>query len=62
MLIFEWHPYGTLHDVLKENPSEQILTIEQVFRYAISLADGLAHLHAIKFGANGRRRFCYLNV
>ena len=53
MLIFEWHPYGTLHDLLKENKNE--LTIERVLQYSTSLADGLAHLHAMKYGTHGRK-------
>ena len=53
MLIFEWHPYGTLYDVLKDNKNQRMLTIEQLLQYSISLTDGLAHLHAIKYGTNG---------
>ncbi|CAF3047764.1 unnamed protein product [Rotaria socialis] len=52
MLIFEWHPYGTLYDVLKENRNESFITIEQLLQYSISLSDGLAHLHSIKYGTN----------
>lgn len=55
MLIFEWHPYGTLYDVLKD---EQYLPMEKLFQYAISLSDGLAHLHAMKYGTNGRKNKC----
>lgn len=54
MLIFEWHPYGTLHDVLKENKDGQMVSIEQLLQYAISLCDGLTHLHSIKYGTNGK--------
>jgi serine/threonine protein kinase len=53
MLIFEWHPSGTLYDVLKQNKIEQFLTIKNVLQYSISLCDGLAHLHSIKYGTNG---------
>ncbi|CAF1190004.1 unnamed protein product [Rotaria sp. Silwood1] len=52
MLIFEWHPYGTLYDVLRENKNKQFITIEQLLQYSISLCDGLAHLHSIKYGTN----------
>ncbi|CAF1390126.1 unnamed protein product [Adineta ricciae] len=52
MLIFEYHPNGTLHDVLKGNKSDQMITIEQLLQYSISLCDGLAHLHAIKYGTH----------
>ncbi|CAF1334455.1 unnamed protein product [Adineta steineri] len=52
MLIFEWHPSGTLHDILQENKTKQFVTIEQLFQYSISLCDGLAHLHSIKYGTN----------
>jgi serine/threonine protein kinase len=57
ILIFEWHQCGTLYDVLKDN---EFLTIDQLFRYSISLCDGLAHLHSIKYGTNGKnfRAFC----
>lgn len=54
MLIFEWHPYGTLYDVLKESHDEKAVTIEQLLQYSISLSDGLAHLHSIKYGTNGK--------
>jgi len=54
MLIFEWHPCGTLHDVLKEN--QQVRTIKQLFQYSISLCDGLAYLHSIKYGTNGKKK------
>jgi serine/threonine protein kinase len=53
MLIFEWHPYGTLHDVLKEKKAAELLPMEKVWQYSTSLADGLAHLHSIKYGTNG---------
>lgn len=53
VLIFEWHPYGTLYDFLKENKSEQTIKVEQLLQYSISLCDGLAHLHSIKYGTNG---------
>jgi len=53
MLIFEWHPDGTLYDVLKENKTKNILTIEKLLQYSISISDGLAHLHSIKYGTNG---------
>ncbi|CAF4475697.1 unnamed protein product, partial [Rotaria sp. Silwood2] len=52
MLIFEWHPCGTLYDVLKENKTKQFITIKQLLQYSISLCDGLAHLHSIKYGTN----------
>ena len=55
MLIFEWHPYGTLYDVLKYQRHEQVLSMEKLFQYAISLCDGIAHLHAMKYGTNGKR-------
>jgi serine/threonine protein kinase len=57
MLIFEWHANGTLHDVLKDNKNEQVVTIEQLFQYSISLCDGLAHLHSIKYGTNGNEKY-----
>jgi serine/threonine protein kinase len=56
MLIFEWHPYGTLYDVLKDNKSKQSLTIEQLLQYSISLCDGIAHLHSIKYGTNSTKQ------
>jgi len=52
ILIFEWHPCGTLYDVLKADPS---ITKEKLFQYSISLCDGLAHLHSIKYGTNGTK-------
>ncbi len=55
MLIFEWHQKGTLHDVLKENKAEQMITVKQLLQYSISLCDGLAHLHSIKYGTNGMK-------
>jgi hypothetical protein len=55
MLIFEWHPAGTLDDVLNENQKiQKRITIEQLMQYSISLADGLTHLHAIKYGTHGK--------
>ena len=51
MLVFEYHPKGTLYDVLKD---KEVLTIEQLFQYSISLCDGLTHLHSIKYGTNGK--------
>lgn len=55
MLIFEWHPHGTLYDVLKDERHKQYLSMEKLFQYAISLCDGIAHLHAMKYGINGKR-------
>lgn len=55
MLIFEWHPLGTLYDVLKENKNEQLVSVEQLLQYAISLCDGVAHLHSMKYGTNGTK-------
>jgi hypothetical protein len=52
-LIFEWHPYGTLHDFLKDNKNEQGVSTEKMLQYSISLTDGLAHLHSIKYGTHG---------
>ncbi|CAF0953227.1 unnamed protein product [Rotaria sordida] len=52
MLIFEYHPYGTLYDVLKKIQNEQVITIKQLLQYSISLCDGLAYLHSIKYGTN----------
>ncbi|UJR09348.1 hypothetical protein I4U23_013591 [Adineta vaga] len=52
MLIFEYHSNGTLHDVLSENRNGSMITIEQLLQYSISLCDGLAHLHSIKYGTN----------
>jgi hypothetical protein len=57
MLIFEWHPHGTLYDVLKDNKNQRMLTIEKLLQYSISLSDGLAHLHTIKYGTNGKKNF-----
>jgi serine/threonine protein kinase len=54
ILIFEWHEDGTLYDVLKKNKNKPILTIDKLLQYSISLCDGLAHLHAIKYGTNGK--------
>lgn len=56
ILIFEWHPSGTLYDVLKENKTHEILTIEKLFQYSISLCDAVAHLHSIKYGTNGNNK------
>lgn len=53
ILIFEWHPLGTLDDVLKKN--QQTLTKEKLCQYSIALADGLAHLHSMKYGTNGEK-------
>ena len=53
MLIFEWHPFGTLFDILKENKNKQLVSVERLLQYSISLCDGLAHLHSIKYGTNG---------
>ncbi len=57
MLIFEWHPHGTLYDILKDNKNQRMLTIEKLLQYSISLSDGLAHLHTIKYGTNGKNNF-----
>ena len=58
--MFEWHPCGTLHDVLKENKNGQVVTIEQLLQYSISLCDGLAHLHSIKYGTNGKEECVFI--
>jgi len=53
MLITEWHEKGTLYDVLRNNQQQKInFSIEQLFQYSISLCDGLAHLHSIKYSTN----------
>jgi len=52
MIITEWHPNGSLHDILRENKDQQILTIERMLQYSISICDGLAHLHVIKYGTH----------